>query len=212
MVKKLLILLFAFSLTLIVVAQSAHAEEALLVQGMQGNSVANLQMDLKALGYYSYNADGYFGALTRQSVINFQSSNGLRADGMVGPQTRREIRIDRVLQVAKQYQGVPYAWGGTTPSGFDCSGFTQYVFSKNGISLSRTSTAQFSQGTSVLRSQLRPGDLVFFSTYKPGPSHVGIYMGNNQFIQASSSQGITITDMNNSYFSQRYIGAKRIIW
>lgn len=116
-----------------------------------------------------------------------------------------------VLSFASQFLGTPYVWGGTSPSpGFDCSGFTQYVFRHVGINLSRTSQTQFNQGTSVSRSDLKPGDLVFFSTYGPGATHVGIYAGNNTMID-SSNGGVVYESMNNSYWAPRYLGARRLI-
>lgn len=116
-----------------------------------------------------------------------------------------------VIATAKQYIGVSYVYGGTTPSGFDCSGFVQYVFSKNGISLPRVSRDQYSTGKSVSFSNLQPGDLVFFSLAKNGVvDHVGIYVGNNQFINASSSKGVTIYSLG-SYWQSAFLGAKRVI-
>lgn len=116
-----------------------------------------------------------------------------------------------VLSFASQFLGTPYVWGGTSPSpGFDCSGYTQYVFRHVGINLSRTSQTQFNQGTPVSRSDLKPGDLVFFSTYGPGATHVGIYAGNNTMID-SSNGGVVYENMNNSYWAPRYIGARRLI-
>lgn len=117
----------------------------------------------------------------------------------------------QVLDYASQFTGIKYVWGGTTPSpGFDCSGFVQYVFSHNGISLSRTSEQQYSNGVAVKRSDLKPGDLVFFATYSSGASHVGIYVGNNTMIN-SSSGGVSYDDITNSYWSKRYLGARRVI-
>jgi peptidoglycan DL-endopeptidase LytE len=111
-----------------------------------------------------------------------------------------------VITEAKKYIGTPYLWGGNTPAGFDCSGFSKYVFEKVGISLPRTAATQFSGLKPV--SSPSPGDLVFFSTYAPGPSHLGIFIGDNKFIHAGSSTGVTITDMNNPYWKPRYLGAR----
>lgn len=116
-----------------------------------------------------------------------------------------------VIATAKKYIGVPYLWGGTTPSGFDCSGFVQYVFKAHGISLPRVSRDQYTAGYAVSRSNLKPGDLVFFNTGGSGVSHLGIYLGNNQFIHASTSKGVVIAQLNSSYWSGRYVGARRVI-
>ncbi|WP_317889863.1 cell wall-binding repeat-containing protein [Sutcliffiella deserti] len=116
--------------------------------------------------------------------------------------------VNSIISTARQYMGVPYLWGGITPSGFDCSGYLGYVFNKHGISLPRTVAEMWEKGTSV--SQPEVGDIVFFTTYKAGPSHAGIYIGNNEFIHASSTSGVTIHSMSNSYFYPRYLGAKRL--
>jgi peptidoglycan DL-endopeptidase LytE len=115
-------------------------------------------------------------------------------------------KAQMVITEAKKYIGSPYLWGGNTPAGFDCSGFSKYVFEKVGISLPRTAATQFSGLKAV--SSPSPGDLVFFSTYAPGPSHLGIYIGDNKFIHAGTSTGVTITDMNNPYWKPRYLGAR----
>ena len=109
------------------------------------------------------------------------------------------------------YLGVPYVFGGTSPYGFDCSGYVQYVFANAGVSLPRTADVQFEVGTPVSTAELVPGDLVFFSTYTYGASHVGIYVGDGNFIHASSSQGVTISSLSQAYYSSRYIGARRIL-
>ncbi|MFL6561892.1 MAG: NlpC/P60 family protein, partial [Bacillus sp. (in: firmicutes)] len=106
-------------------------------------------------------------------------------------------KVQMVMTEAKKYIGTPYLWGGNTPAGFDCSGLTSYVFNKAGITIPRTATTQWSGLKAV--STPKPGDLVFFETYAPGPTHVGIYLGNNQFIQAGS-KGVSIADMTNSYW------------
>lgn len=116
----------------------------------------------------------------------------------------------QIINTAMQYIGVPYKFGGNSPKGFDCSGFTQYVFSKNGISLPRTADVQFRTGKIVGKSELKQGDLVFFTTYEPGASHVGIYTENGRFIHASSSKGVMISRLDDVYWKGRYVGAKRM--
>ncbi len=121
-------------------------------------------------------------------------------------------KADAIIATAKKYIGVPYLWGGTTPKGFDCSGFVQYVYKAHGISLNRTCVTQYKHGTYVSKSNLQPGDLVFFqNTYKAGISHVGIYIGDGKFIHASSSKGITISNLSSSYYVSHYYGARRIL-
>ncbi|HZG71136.1 MAG TPA: NlpC/P60 family protein [Chondromyces sp.] len=118
----------------------------------------------------------------------------------------------QVIEYSKQFMGVPYVFGGTTPSGFDCSGFIRYVFDKLGVDLPRTAAQQYNVGKAVSRANLQPGDIVFFQgTYKAGISHNGIYIGDNKFIHASSSQGVSITSMSNSYWSPKFAGAKRVL-
>ena len=121
---------------------------------------------------------------------------------------------EQVVAFAKTLQGIPYVWGGTTTGGFDCSGFVQYVCRQFGISLNRTANAQMSNGYSISADQLIPGDLVFFSgTYSTGgASHVGIYIGNGQFIHASSGRGcVTISDLWSNYYTNHYYGARRVL-
>lgn len=118
---------------------------------------------------------------------------------------------DDVASYAKKFLGVPYRFGGTTPAGFDCSGFIRYVFNNFDIDLPRTSAEQSKIGKSVSKSDLQPGDLVFFkNTYKKGISHTGIYLGNGKVISAEN-EGVAISDINtNPYWAPRYAGAKRL--
>jgi cell wall-associated NlpC family hydrolase len=118
----------------------------------------------------------------------------------------------KIISEAKMHLGVPYLWGGTTPKGFDCSGYVQYVFAKNGITLPRTTTEQYKIGTYVSKSKLQPGDLVFLqNTYREGISHVGIYIGDGKMIHASSSKGVVISDLSSSYYLDHYYGARRVL-
>ena len=117
-----------------------------------------------------------------------------------------------IINTAKSYLNVPYVWGGTSVQGFDCSGFIQYVYGKHGVSLPRVTSDQYNAGTAISKSSLKPGDLVFFETYKPGASHVGIYLGNNQFIHASSGAGkVIISNLTSTYYTEHYIGSRRVL-
>ncbi len=116
----------------------------------------------------------------------------------------------QVVDLAMNYLGTPYVWGGTTPSGFDCSGFTKYIYAQFGVGIDRTAAQQLGNGYSV--SELELGDLVFFENTYAGAgaaSHVGIYCGSNQFIHAASG-GVKITGLGESFYASRYVGARRI--
>lgn len=122
--------------------------------------------------------------------------------------TPEEIRL-KAVSVAKNYLGVPYIFGGTAPSGFDCSGLIYYAFKKAGKSISRTSAAgYYNMATKVKSPQV--GDLVFFSnTYKAGVSHVGIYVGDNKMISANGAK-VSITTIQTSYWKSHFTGYGRI--
>ncbi len=149
------------------------------------------------------------------TVNQLKSFNGLVIDEIYGgqvlkltPSSASTFNADSLIAEGKKYIGVPYAWGGSTPSGFDCSGFLNYVYGKVNVSIPRTVESIWNATTSVSAPQ--KGDIVFYTTYKAGPSHAGIYIGNNQFLHAGSSTGVTITDMNNPYWKARYLGAKKV--
>jgi len=125
---------------------------------------------------------------------------------------RRILAFDeRVTHTALRYIGVPYVWGGTSFGGVDCSGFVYAVFEHNGIDVPRTADSQFEVGRPVSTRDLQPGDLVFFQTYAPGASHVGIYLGSGRFVHASASDGVRIDFLSMDYYASRYIGARRLI-
>lgn len=215
---------FLVSFLMVFFASAAFAETALRM-GDQGAEVAEIQGKLALLGY-DVVADGDFGPATADAVREFQAANGIKSDGLVGPATymallgkdmpdisRGSSYINRrIISAAMQYIGVPYVFGGTSPIyGFDCSGYVQYVFAQAGISLPRTADVQYEVGTPVSISELIPGDAVFFTTYTYGASHVGIYVGDGNFIHASSSRGVTISSLSSSYYSTHYIGARRMV-
>jgi Cell wall-associated hydrolases (invasion-associated proteins) len=120
---------------------------------------------------------------------------------------------DELVEYAKEYLGVPYAYGGATPDGFDCSGFTQYVTENFGGYLPHSSSEQYHYGISVDKDELQPGDLVFFGTSGNTNQigHVGIYIGDGKFIHAPQSGGtVEISNMSNVYFDRYYYGAVRM--
>ena len=121
--------------------------------------------------------------------------------------------IDKVVEVALAQVGKPYIWASANPNiGFDCSGLTYYAFKQAGINLNRTSYTQINNGVSVDSKDLRKGDLVFFNNGGGRISHVGIYIGNNQFVHASSpGTGVIVSKLFGSYFGNTYVGARRII-
>lgn len=124
--------------------------------------------------------------------------------------SRRGMLLSGVTRSAHRFIGTPYVFGGTSEGGIDCSGFTMRVFLMNGIRLPRTADVQYGVGSPVAKGKEEAGDLVFFETYCPGPSHVGIYLGAGNFIHASSSRGVTISSLSDSYYKSRYLGAKRV--
>ena len=153
------------------------------------------------------------GALNGSTGSSGNTSSGNTSSGSTstGSTSTGSAAGNKIVATAKQHLGVPYKWGGTTPSGFDCSGFVYYVLRCNGINVSRTQTAMYSEGKPVSKSNLQPGDVVFFqNTYKAGLSHVGIYVGDGQFIHApSSGKVVSYADLYSDYYVAHYYGAVR---
>jgi cell wall-associated NlpC family hydrolase len=121
-------------------------------------------------------------------------------------------RAERLVSRALAYRGTPYRMGATGNGAFDCSGFTQYLFGTEGERLPRTAAEQYTRGLPVAKEDMQPGDLVFFkNTYKRGVSHVGIYIGNNSFVHASSGRGrgVTVTRLDSAYYINHWAGARR---
>jgi len=117
-----------------------------------------------------------------------------------------------VVRTAYSYRGTPYRWGGSSRSGFDCSGFTSYLYRRKGVNLPHSASAQFRMGHRVGHGELKPGDLVFFETVHKGISHVGMYVGNGRFVHASSrrSGGVRVDSLQSGYYRERFRGARRM--
>ena len=116
-----------------------------------------------------------------------------------------------MLRTATDLLGTPYRNGGSTVSGFDCSGFVQYVFAQHGTPLPREVRTQYQHGQTVDLDEVKPGDLVFFETVSRGASHVGIALGNGRFVHAPSSRGVVrVEPYTASYWARRFVGARRI--
>ena len=140
------------------------------------------------------------------------SSDKENTSSGTGSQDTGSVSGSQIVKTAKKYLGTPYKWGGTTPSGFDCSGFVYYVLHSNGIKASRTIATMYKQGTPVKKSELQPGDIVFFQgTYKSGLSHVGIYVGDGKFIHSPhSGEVVSYANLYSDYYVKHYYGACRM--
>jgi cell wall-associated NlpC family hydrolase len=182
--------------------------------------------------YVVKSGDSLWGIATqnRTSVVAIKALNGLTSDSLKigqvlqinGVAVQNTVQVSRsgeslngsrLIEDAAQYLGTPYRYGGSAPGGFDCSGFTSYIFSRAGISLPRTAAAQYSVGSAVAQSDLQPSDLVFFACGGSGIDHVGIYTGDGKFIHSSSprSGGVIYSALSSSYYMSSYVGARRVL-
>lgn len=207
--------------------------------GMNSDAVKIVQTSLQFFGYYEGEIDGIYGPLTEKALKTVEREHDVKLienhpEAVLTTMYEQELdkvkkteqtkkqsqnkqlqsipkqngNLEAVVDTARSLLGSPYAWGGTTPSGFDCSGFIQYIFEEHHQTVPRTVSDMWNFTQPVNSPAL--GDLVFFETYQPGPSHMGIYIGNGQFIHAGTSTGVTTSDLNTSYWKERYLGAKRV--
>ena len=162
-------------------------------------------------GWYKISYNNITGYVSSDYMVTCKDSAGSRGDGTVV--TSSSPLGAQVVEYAKQFLGVPYVWGGNGPNCFDCSGFTKYVYAHFGYTLNRTASAQLSNGVSVSRSELQPGDLIFFDNGKVSTpvSHVGIYVGDGQFIHASTNEyQVRYGNLNAGSYNSTYVYARRI--
>lgn len=195
---------------------SANIGDQTLEPKMKHSDVRQLQKLLKFKGYYkpSGSYSNNYNESTTKAVKAFQKDHKLKKNGISNRSTFNALGVynidnDKLIEKAKKYMGVPYRWGGTSPKGFDCSGFIYYVFEKSqDVVLPRTAADLYSK-VGLKTSEPEPGDLVFFKNGKR-VSHVGIYIGDNQFIHSATSRGVSISSMDNSYWKPKYIGSKTL--
>lgn len=165
-----------------------------------GESVEILGVDGE---WYKVSAGGKTGYI-RGDYVSFTEPDPSQAPaaGSIGEQ---------IVAFAEQFLGTPYVWAGSSPSGFDCSGFVSYVFKNFGYTVNRTAASMYTNGVAVDKSELQIGDAVFFASSSESIGHVGIYIGDGEFIHSSSGCGyVTISGLNESYYSRMYVGARRI--
>ena len=217
--KRVVVMGLLFSLCFVSLAQEAEYK-----LGEKNWKIAVAQRNLAEVGYKTDRSDGVLTEATVTTLKSFQQQMKLPVTGKLDDKTyqtlaeeayRKQavpgVKGSSVIATAARFKGTPYRFGGATPDkGFDCSGYVSYVFWQNKVALPRTADLQYNKGLFVLRSALRPGDLVFFTTTEPGPSHVGIYAGNGSFWHASS-HGVMQSGLDDAYWKPRYLGARRIL-
>lgn len=204
------------------------------------DEVTEIQKSLQFLDLYKGEIDGIYGPLTKEALEEAASLFDLDIDFTVPvqesvqetavhetetvekekkdqPEAAKEEHYevetvnsprDQIINHARSLLGSPYVWGGDSPNGFDCSGFIQYIFQQEDITIPRTVSDIWNFSSPVDSPSI--GDLVFFETYKAGPSHMGVYIGDDQFIHAGLSNGVVTANLSDSYWQERYLGAKRI--
>lgn len=215
---------------------ASSAKSMVLKVGSSGEAVKSLQLKLKELGYFSGTGTGYYGSVTRAAVISFQTAYGLTADGIAGPITHNAAfsgsasaasvssssttttstaSTDAIAEIALEQVDKAYVLGTQGPTTFDCSGLAYYAITQAGFSATRMSAAAYftySAWESVDGiSSLQKGDLIFFrSESSSNISHMGIYIGDGQFVHASSGQAKVMVSTLGTYWTNLYMGARHV--
>lgn len=168
-------------------------------------------------GWYKVAYSGCTGYISSEYTKLVRDTSGARSDGdgvaVLSAAVADTSLGSEIVAYAKQFLGRPYVYGANGPNSFDCSGFTKYIYAHFGYSIYRTASSQLSNGVSVSRTRMEPGDLVFFrNNTSKAASHVGIYVGNGQFIHASSTGDVVkISDLSSGYYCNILVGVRRII-
>lgn len=220
--KQKLCMAVALALIILVLPATVLAASVPLKVGDKSWKVKVTQQKLNVVGINT-EITGNFSKDTEKALKDFQQKNKLKVTGLLDDVTYqkvisaafekegiRGVSGKEIITTAAKYKGIPYKFGGTTPKAFDCSGYVQYVFAQHKARLPRMADAQCLEGIFVLKKDLREGDLVFFTTYEPGASHVGIYAGKDKFWNASS-HGVMLSSLKEKYWSDHYYGARRVL-
>ena len=220
--KQKLCMAVALAILILVLPETVLAASAPLKVGDKSWKVKVAQQKLNVVGINT-EITGNFSKDTEKALKDFQQKHKLKVTGLLDDVTYqkvisaafekegiRGVSGKEIITTAAKYKGIPYKFGGTTPKAFDCSGYVQYVFAQHKARLPRMADAQCLEGIFVLKKDLREGDLVFFTTYEPGASHVGIYAGKDKFWNASS-HGVMLSSLKEKYWSDHYYGARRVL-
>jgi cell wall-associated NlpC family hydrolase len=148
----------------------------------------------------------------RAALASARHHDGASYAHRIRPEAESPSASNDVVRSAFAYRGTPYRWGESRPGGFDCSGFTKYIYGRKGVTLPRTAAEQYHAGHAVAHKGMKPGDLVFFHTTRSGISHVGMYVGNGKFVHSSSkgSGGVRVDNLESGYYSKAFRGARRV--